>query len=207
MTAPIPSACTACRPPQDDAEPPRRRVIRIAAGFATAAIGGLHGHAALADDPAEARPQVGDLLVLATDEDAGKPLTAAGIAGNCKPLHAFPVDPATGTVRNGSRFNKIALVRVDPASIESEPALRAAGGVLAFSAVCTHQGCDVTEWNEKAGTLLCFCHFSQFDPRLEGQVAAGPAAKSLPWLPLRIDNGRLVIAGGFSAKPGPSKPG
>ncbi|WP_085316874.1 QcrA and Rieske domain-containing protein [Derxia lacustris] len=191
-------------PHHASAELPRRRALRGAAGIALGAA--LPTGPALADDPADARPQAGDLLVLASDDDASRPLTADAVASNRKPLQVFPVDPATGTVRNGSRFNKIALVRVDPAALDGDAALRAAGGVLAFSAVCTHEGCDVTEWNDKAGTLLCFCHFSQFDPREKGQVAAGPAAKALPWLPLRVEAGRLVVAGGFNGKPGPAKP-
>ncbi|WP_051379087.1 ubiquinol-cytochrome c reductase iron-sulfur subunit [Derxia gummosa] len=205
------SACTGASAPADTGPPcvaasaARRAALRTALGGAALA-GAIPLRPAFADDPADARPQVGDWLVLATDEDATKAVTADAVASNCKPLHVFPVDPATKTIRNGSRFNKIALVRVDPAALDGDAAQRAAGGVLAYSAVCTHQGCDVTEWNDKAGTLLCFCHFSQFDPKDKGQVAAGPASKALPWLPLRIDGGKLVVAAGFSAKPGPAKP-
>jgi hypothetical protein len=35
-------------------------------------------------------------------------------------------------------------------------------GVLAFSAICTHQGCDVTEWSKGDKSLLCFCHLFLF---------------------------------------------
>lgn len=51
------------------------------------------------------------------------------------------------------------------------------GEFLAFSAVCTHQGCTVGE--VKDGTINCPCHGSKFSIE-DGGVVAGPAQKSLP---------------------------
>ena len=80
-----------------------------------------------------------------------------------------------------------------------------ADGVLAYSAVCTHQGCEVSEWDANGGAMFCFCHFSKFDPLKAGAVTAGPAARALPWLPLKSENGELVVAGAFSSLPGVRK--
>jgi nitrite reductase/ring-hydroxylating ferredoxin subunit len=55
-----------------------------------------------------------------------------------------------------------------------------AGDIRAFSAVCTHQGCVVTE--VAGGTINCQCHGSKY--YLDGSVAEGPAPTSLP--PARV---------------------
>ncbi|MGW6278496.1 Rieske 2Fe-2S domain-containing protein [Kribbella sp. NPDC055071] len=51
------------------------------------------------------------------------------------------------------------------------------GKVAAFSAICTHQGCTVTEVRD--GTINCPCHKSKFDAG-SGQPVSGPAKKPLP---------------------------
>jgi Rieske Fe-S protein len=56
---------------------------------------------------------------------------------------------------------------------------RGAGGVGAFRARCSHLGCRIA--HEADGLLVCPCHGSRF--RLDGTVAAGPAAQPLE--PLR----------------------
>ena len=181
----------------------RRSVIKITA----AVLAGLNVDLtqALASVPADLRPQRGDKLVLAGSEGAPKALKLDDIKPGAKPVHAFPFDAASGTVRDGSRFNKVLLVRLDASSLDEDTRKRSAGGVLAFSAVCTHEGCDVTEWVDKEKALLCFCHFSKFSPLESGRVLAGPATRSLPFLPLTANGGELSVAGPFSAPPGAKK--
>lgn len=177
---------------------PRRRVIRIAAAAGVAA--GLGGIGA---GLAQARPAAGDRLVADDAEGTPKPILAADVALG-KPLLAFPFDPATKQVRNDSRLNKVVLVRVAEADLDAESAKRAAGGVLAFSAICTHQACEVKTWIAKDKALVCFCHSSKFVPHEGGKVVDGPATRSLPALPLSLQDGQLVVAGPFSARPGPA---
>lgn len=169
----------------------------MSAGLAAGGLG-----RAWADEPAAQRPAPGDRLVLAGADDAPRPLAPTEVKPGTKPLQAFPFDPARGVVRDGSRLSKVLLVRLDPAGLDAAARACAAEGVLAFSAVCTHQGCDVSEWNEAEKALLCFCHFSRFDPARLGQVVAGPATRGLPNLPLKVEDGLLVVAGPFSAHPG-----
>lgn len=176
----------------------RRRVIRIA--VATGVAIGLNGIAAT---PALARPASGDRLVL--DDAEGDPVALrVDDLQPGKPLLAFPFDPKTKEVRNGSRLNKVVLMRFAESDLDAETAKRAAGGVLAFSAICTHQACEVKTWlaNEKA--LVCFCHASKFVLLQAGKVLDGPATRSLPALPLAAQDGQLVVAGVFSSKPGPT---
>ena len=52
-----------------------------------------------------------------------------------------------------------------------------AGDVHGFSAVCTHQGCTVSQVS--GGTINCPCHGSRFDAAT-GTPVAGPAGSPLP---------------------------
>jgi Rieske Fe-S protein len=65
------------------------------------------------------------------------------------------------------------------------------GDFVAYSAVCTHQGCTVTYKN---GQLACPCHGSVFDPAKGAAVVAGPAPKPLPEIPVKVQGGDVVKA-------------
>ena len=148
-------------------------------------------------DASSSRPRAGDLLVNAGD--AGKrPLTPEDIQAGAPQILVWAMDP-DGTVRSGSRLNQVVLLRVDPASLSPETRARAADGIVAYSSICTHTGCDVDDWEPSAKLLACQCHFSQFDPRDAAKVVDGPAPRPLPALPLKIDNGTLVVAQPFTA--------
>jgi rieske iron-sulfur protein len=94
------------------------------------------------------------------------------------------------------------LVRLPVDKMDATTKDRSADGVVAYSAVCTHQGCDVSEWQKEDNTLLCFCHFSKYNPYSDADVMAGPAPRNLPSLALKKENGVLVVAGKFSSAPG-----
>ena len=63
------------------------------------------------------------------------------------------------------------------------------GDFVAYSAVCTHQGCTVAYKN---GQLACPCHGSVFDPADGAAVVAGPAPKPLPEIPVKVQGGDIV---------------
>ena len=65
-----------------------------------------------------------------------------------------------------------------------------AGVVKAFSAVCTHQGCSVTQ--VAGGTIKCACHGSAFRIT-DGSVAAGPATKPLPAAAVTLDGDTIKL--------------
>ena len=186
--------------------PIRRNLMRAAGTLAITCFAGGCIPIARADDK-DTRPQPGNRLVRADTEGAFTALRVADIPLNSKPLFAFPYAPLGKVVQDGSRLNKIALIRLDPASLSKEMATLTVDGVVAFSAICTHQGCDVTEFLAKENALMCFCHFSKFDVLNLGSVDAGPAPRNLPHLPLAVEGGELVVAQEFSATPGVKKPG
>jgi nitrite reductase/ring-hydroxylating ferredoxin subunit len=66
---------------------------------------------------------------------------------------------------------------------------RDSGGVLAVSAVCPHQGCDV---NRQGSGWYCPCHGATF--ALDGTAPTGPASSPLPCFAVCVDgNGILWV--------------
>ena len=66
----------------------------------------------------------------------------------------------------------------------------ASTGILCFSKICTHVGCPISLWEQQTHHLLCPCHQSTFDLADNGRVIFGPAARSLPQLPITVDKAR-----------------
>ncbi|MBB3183045.1 arsenite oxidase small subunit [Halomonas fontilapidosi] len=58
--------------------------------------------------------------------------------------------------------------------------------VVAYSTQCTHMGCPVN-YDQKAETFKCPCHYSVFDPDNAGQMVIGHATESLPRIILEYD--------------------
>jgi len=108
----------------------------------------------------------------------------------------------------------IVVVRIKPDRIDL-PASRAdwaPEGILAYSKICTHAGCAISEYRKPLfpptspePAFVCPCHYSTFDPATGGSVIYGPAGRNLPQLPLMIDHaGELRAAGDFNDPVGPS---
>jgi Rieske Fe-S protein len=157
---------------------------------------------AQADDPKVARPQEGDQLVFAFGEKEGQIVTPGDLPLGGPQQLAYPMDPRKKIVRNGSTLNLVALIRFDPPELTDETRALAADGVVAYSAVCTHQGCPVSMWQAQAKTLFCACHATQFDPRDRARVVDGPAPRRLPMLPIKTVGGALTVAGEFTGRVG-----
>jgi ubiquinol-cytochrome c reductase iron-sulfur subunit len=76
--------------------------------------------------------------------------------------------------------------------------------IVAYSKICTHAGCPVGLYQAELGLLLCPCHQSTFDVLEWARPLFGPAARSLPQLPLALDDdGYIVATGDFSGPVGP----
>lgn len=63
--------------------------------------------------------------------------------------------------------------------------------VQAFSAKCTHLGCEVNKVS--GGKIFCPCHGSTFDATT-GAVIQGPAGSPLPAVPVTVENGDVVTS-------------
>lgn len=153
-------------------------------------------------DPARERPKESDLLVAVGSTAAPEPLRPDDLPLGGKPTMAWPMDAETHTVRSGSRLNKVLLLRLDPKGFDPETKEHAAEGVVAYSAVCTHTGCDVTNWHPDSELLECPCHYSTYNPKEGAKVVSGPSPRRLPALPLKIVDNRLVVSKPFTGRAG-----
>jgi rieske iron-sulfur protein len=155
-----------------------------------------------AEDEKTVRPRKGDRLVFAYGERAGQVIAPEDLPLGGPQQLAFPMDPVTKVVRDGSLLNQVALVRLDPAQLSPDTRPEAADGIVAYSAVCTHTGCDAWDWQPASATVKCPCHFSEFDLKAAARVLNGPAPRRLPALPLKIADAAPAVAAGFVGRPG-----
>ena len=152
-------------------------------------------------EPARERPKEGDLLV-AVSAKTPEPLKPEDVPLGGNQTFAWPMDPESQTVRSGSRLNKVLLLRLDPEGFDAETKNHAAEGVVAYSAVCTHTGCDVINWYPETQLLECPCHYSLYNPREGAKVVSGPSPRRLPALPLKTVENRLIVAKPFTGRAG-----
>lgn len=129
----------------------RRQMLGVTGVVASGIVlGGCGGDAA--DDASDAVDSAADAASTAVEgaRDAASQLTAA----------------ADVPVGGGTVVESAQVVVTQPAE----------GEFKAFSAVCPHQGCLVTDVRD--GVIVCPCHGSQFDITT-GDVVAGPAPSGL----------------------------
>jgi rieske iron-sulfur protein len=160
---------------------------------------------AKATDAEAMRPQVGDRFVFLIGPKQGQVLKRDDLALGGPQVQTYPIDPASGVVRNGSPWNIVLVARFDPATLSDATRARAADGVVAYSAICTHQGCPVNMWSDEKKAFVCSCHGSIYDPRDSAAVLWGPAPRPLPSLGLQLVDDAPVVAAGFSARVGPQQ--
>ena len=152
-------------------------------------------------------PQENDRLVFAFGEREGQIITPEDVPLGEPQLFAYPMDPATGIIRNGTRLNQVLLVHVDAQGFTTETRMRSVDGIVAYSAVCTHTGCDIMLWDDETTRFQCPCHESQFDPSDGARVVGGPAPWPLAALPLKLIDGQLAAADRFLGRVGFPQPG
>jgi rieske iron-sulfur protein len=186
-----PSLCRACGD-----QITRRNILALSALLGS---GLAFGITRVLADPADERPKEGDQLVAigATELVA---LSPSDIPAS--QILAWPIEPGSNIVRNGSRLNKILLVRLDPATVAGPTRERSADGVVAYSAICPHAGCEVDGWVAEQRILECPCHNSRYDPRNAAAIIDGPTTRALAALPLKTINGKLTVAQPFIGRVG-----
>ena len=146
----------------------RRTVLRGAAVAGAAVVAGPALAACGSDEPA------------ATDPTAStSPPSDAGGTGGGDP----EVLVATADVPEGG-----GVILDDPEVVVTQPT---AGEFVAFSSICTHEGCPVSDVAN--GTINCACHGSQFSVE-DGSVVAGPAPAPLPPVEVTVDGSTVVRA-------------
>lgn len=187
------SSCCGCALNDQGFDRERRQAIQwVSMGLSTLPFMGANALAA------DAPPM---LLVDADAESNFKPLRPSDLAVG-KPMLVYPFDAKTGEPKNASRANKLVVIRLPEDQMEAATKARSAGGVLAYSALCTHQACDVKTWIAKEKILVCFCHASKFDLLDGAKVVDGPASRPLPSFSLKLEGEFLAIAPSSPANQG-----
>ena len=189
------SSCTTCANHHGCANTERRQLLGSAAAVSVLSYFPFLG--AHAQEGSKSSLQ----LVDADAEADFKPLRPADLALG-KPLLVFPFDVKAGAPKNESRSNKLVVIRLPEDQMEAATKGRSAGGVLAYSALCTHQACDVKTWLAKEKVLVCFCHASKFDLLDGAKVVDGPASRPLQSFSLKLDGELLAIAPSSPANQG-----
>lgn len=182
----------------------RRAFLQIAAlGAAAVASGGalgVLGRFFRADAVGmDASPAAGSSGALAS----ASPGPAAAAAPS-SPVAAASVDAGQGAGGSGTTLAMLSQLQkgrayrfADPTTGDPAVLIRLASDhVVAYDAVCTHQGCTVG-YDSGSGLLLCPCHGAVFDPTQAGAVLAGPTNTPLASLPLRVDpaTGKITLQG------------
>jgi Rieske Fe-S protein len=198
--------------PSSCSDQTRRALILTA--LATSACVAVSKSVAAADEGqpgSDERPQKADVLVLSEGEHAGDIVKPQDLKLGGPPLRAWPKDPKTSVIRNGSRLNEVLVVKLDPAELDDDTRSHAADGIVAYSAICAHAGCPVTAWVKGAAgdkdVFKCVCHNSEYDPRQGAQVVFGPAPRRLAALPLALVDSSLTVAAPFVGKVGAQQAG
>ena len=142
---------------------------------------------------------------LVTDPQ-GRPVKAADIPiGGV--VHVLPegIENAEHPLDEEAKATAI-LIRLAPDEILDAKERRwGVDGIVCYSKICTHVGCPVGLYEQQTHHLLCPCHQSTFDVTRDCAVIFGPAARSLPQLPLAVDSqGYLIAEDDFREPVGPS---
>jgi len=116
-----------------------------------------------------------------TDSAAGsQPTDEATASGSAKPGTVVG-STSDIPVGEGKIFGDLNVVVTQPE----------AGTFKAFSATCTHMGCQVS--SVQGGTINCGCHFSKFSIS-SGAVEGGPATHPLPDVGISVANDEITLA-------------
>jgi len=106
------------------------------------------------------------------------------------PERAEPDGPVTPVILGKTGATEPGLTRFDTPTRKVAVA-RVDGTYYAFSDICTHQRCSLSEGELEGTTLTCICHGSQFDVRT-GDVLRGPAQRPVEVYAVRVQGDDLV---------------
>ncbi|MCL7454659.1 MAG: Rieske (2Fe-2S) protein, partial [Anaerolineae bacterium] len=117
----------------------------------------------------------------------------ASVAGVLTPIIAFLWPPAQAAptselkVQVGT-LDEFPLDSGKVVSVANKPVIvvnSEAGGLKAFSAVCTHLGC-IVYWHKERQVIQSPCHDGRFNP-LNGNVIMGPPPRPIAEFRLEVD--------------------
>ncbi|CAM5410478.1 Cytochrome bc1 complex Rieske iron-sulfur subunit OS=Streptomyces tendae OX=1932 GN=GUR47_34275 PE=4 SV=1 [Streptomyces tendae] len=121
--------------------------------------------------------------------------TGAGAVALCAGCGDGDGDGGSSAVSSGRELAATGDVPVGGGKILTEEKIVVTqpkeGEFKAFSAVCTHQGCVVSDVRD--GTIDCACHDSRFAVA-DGSVVRGPATEPLPGKRITVTGNSVRLA-------------
>ncbi|MGH3620946.1 MAG: ubiquinol-cytochrome c reductase iron-sulfur subunit [Sciscionella sp.] len=135
---------------------------------------------------------------MSIDHPTRRSVLAAGAVGGVGMVGLLAGCGSQGTVEqpvSGTQLAKLNDIPVGSAKSvqgpDDKPVIvtrTADGTAVAFSAICTHQGCTVKPAGKE---LHCPCHGSKYDAAT-GKVLGGPAPEPLPEVTVHVAGGAVV---------------
>ena len=147
----------------------RRKVLQ--AGGVVAAAGVLAACGSSGGSSTESAPA-------ASGSDGAGDAAAGGTSGGAAGAFAQTSDIPVGG----------GVISAEPAIVVTQPT---EGDFKAFTAICPHQGCLVSEVVDNE--IVCPCHGSRFSGT-DGSVLAGPARQGLMSAGIAVDGGAVVLS-------------
>ncbi len=139
-------------------------------------------------------PERHDLLVYTDGPRKGQDVLTVEIVADAPPITAHAKDPATGQVRESEKATVLVYRTSRPDKIAADIKGDTWNGILAYSGLCTHQGCLVSGWDAATETFVCPCHTGTFDPFTGGTNTGGAKTRDLPQIPVKDDEGKLIVS-------------
>lgn len=197
---------------RQDPELTRRKFINLAMGT-TAAVGGVSLISALGTANPVFRltrdkmpPLKGDILVHAENNKEGQPIRISELGPQL--VRAWPMgkdENGENVIRKGDPNNILALFRFEPGKLVAPTNLEATieGRTVAYSDICTHAGCSVSDSDTRPEAMKCPCHSGEYDPKRGCVVIGGPPPRALAQLPIALQGENIVVSDFFLAYPYP----
>jgi rieske iron-sulfur protein len=139
-------------------------------------------------------PERHDLLVYTDGPKKGQDVMTADIVADAPPITVQAKDPATGQVRESEKATILLYRTSQVDKIATDIKGDTWNGIVAYSALCTHQGCLVSGWDADKKQLVCPCHTGTFDPFTGGTNTGGAKTRDLPQIPVKDDDGKLIVS-------------
>jgi len=154
-----------------------RRHAMLGAALALSPLLNISARADDQPDETAKGPQPGDHLVFLSGPKKDQPARVEDLELGGEELQTYPADPK-GLVRDGTPLNLVLLIRVGDDGLDEQTRKLAADGVVAYSAICTHQACPVIQWSTEKkshGLLMPWLHLRSQEQR-EGDLRTGAVA-------------------------------
>lgn len=203
--------------PNEDSAPNilRRRIVQVFGGLGIVSfVGALLAplkDLGIATAGSEGSLQGQELLLASTYSPDGGSTTYESGTTVTEEMLSEPDSVLAYPINHVEETNFIVRLHKLPPDEISAPTVEdmTANGHVAYSAVCTHLGCEV-DWKTEQPTATgkptdyCNCHGSQFDPYQGAEVVHAPASRPLPQIGVEVgEGGTVMLTSGFEEQVGP----